>query len=602
MYTRRAIFLACHLLLSQLALEGAEYHVSLKGADANPGSLAKPFRTIQKAAEMALPGDTVTVHEGVYREHVNPPRGGASEDQRIVFRAAPGADVTIKGSEVVDGWVKEVNDTWKVVLENSSFGDYNPYGDKISGDWFKPKGRVHSPGSVLLNGHWLVQARDLDAVMQPADPEADDLLWFATVDDGHTTIRAQFRDTDPNQALVEVTYRRAVFYPDSPGRNFITVRGFTLEHAATPWAPPTAEQVGLIGTHWSKGWIIEHNTIRYSACVGVTLGKYGDEWDNRSQSADAYNRTIERALKNGWSKEKIGGHMVRNNHISHCEQAGIVGSMGAVFSTIRDNHIHDIHVRALYDGAEMAGIKIHAPIDVLIQDNHIHSGYRGIWLDWMTQGARVTGNLLHDHREPDLFVEVNHGPFVIDNNIFLSENFLRDWSSGGTYAHNLAFGTIEVKPQVRETPYHKPHSTEIAGLHKTPCGDNRFYNNLFLDGLNLDVYGRFSGTMSIEGNVFTDGSVELKKKNDGYYLVFESAPEESKTADRRLVETEGLGLTRISKAPFLNPDASRLSIDKDFFGMPRDRGDLKAGPFSTSIQTGSPIKVSPKNKSNGNGN
>ena len=37
------------------------------------------------------------------------------------------------------------------------------------------------------------------------------------------------------------------------------MRGFTLEHAATNWAPPTAEQIGLIGTHWSKGWIIENN-------------------------------------------------------------------------------------------------------------------------------------------------------------------------------------------------------------------------------------------------------------------------------------------------------------------------------------------------------
>jgi len=42
------------------------------------------------------------------------------------------------------------------------------------------------------------------------------------------------------------------------------------------WAPPTAQQIGLIGTHWSKGWIIENNTIRYSVCTGVTLGKYGD--------------------------------------------------------------------------------------------------------------------------------------------------------------------------------------------------------------------------------------------------------------------------------------------------------------------------------------
>ena len=65
--------------------------------------------------------------------------------------------------------------------------------------------------------------------------------------------------------------RQTVFYPEKTGINYITVRGFTLEDAATPWAPPTAEQIGLIGTHWSKGWIIENNVIRYSICSGIAL-------------------------------------------------------------------------------------------------------------------------------------------------------------------------------------------------------------------------------------------------------------------------------------------------------------------------------------------
>ena len=63
----------------------------------------------------------------------------------------------------------------------------------------------------------------------------------------------------------------------------------------------------------------------------------------------------------------------------------------------------------------MAGIKIHAAVDTLIAGNHIHRTGRGIWLDWMAQGARVTGNLLHDNDgTQDLFFEVNHGPFLID--------------------------------------------------------------------------------------------------------------------------------------------------------------------------------------------
>jgi len=65
---------------------GTEYHVSVRGDDSGDGSASKPLRTISAAAEKAQPGDVITVHEGVYRERINPPRGGTSEEKRIVFR------------------------------------------------------------------------------------------------------------------------------------------------------------------------------------------------------------------------------------------------------------------------------------------------------------------------------------------------------------------------------------------------------------------------------------------------------------------------------------------------------------------------------------
>ncbi len=52
---------------------------------------------------MAQPGDTVTVHAGVYREEIDPPRGGV-EGKPIVFQAAAGEKVVIMGSEIVSGW------------------------------------------------------------------------------------------------------------------------------------------------------------------------------------------------------------------------------------------------------------------------------------------------------------------------------------------------------------------------------------------------------------------------------------------------------------------------------------------------------------------
>ena len=67
------------LLLFSGVLYAAEFHVAITGRDSNEGTVAAPLRTIQRGAELAQPGDTITVHSGVYRERINPPRGGESE-------------------------------------------------------------------------------------------------------------------------------------------------------------------------------------------------------------------------------------------------------------------------------------------------------------------------------------------------------------------------------------------------------------------------------------------------------------------------------------------------------------------------------------------
>jgi len=588
-------FLCAGLLLALLApLHAAEFHVATAGADSNPGTRARPLRTIQRAADLAQSGDVITVHEGVYRERINPPRGG------VVYQAAPGGKVEIKGSEVIKNWVKVQDEVWKVTLPNSFFGSFNPYSDLIRGDWFNAKNREHHTGAVYLTGDWLSEAAKLDDVLAgrgepPARPPgvkstaADDpagrpyhgALWFAKVDGENTTIWAQFKGVNPNEQLVEINVRRTVFYPDKPGRNFITVRGFTMRHAATSWAPPTAEQIGLIGTHWSKGWIIENNTISHSICSGIALGKYGDEFDNTSaNTAEGYVKTIERAHAHSiaWTKENIGHHVVRNNHISHCEQTGIVGSLGCAFSTVTGNTIHDIHVRRLFTGAEMAGIKFHAAIDVEISRNHIYRTTRGLWLDWMAQGTRVSRNLFHDNLTQDLFVEVDHGPFLVDNNIFLSPVTLLDVSEGGAYAHNLITGKIVSHPELRrDTPYHPAHSTAVAGLVNVKGGDDRFYNNIFISPASLSVYEACEFPLQTGGNVhYNDAQPNVKLVEKYLHLSLGEAVQNAKTA---LVTTKLLGKARIPQFPYKNPNGSPLKIDTDYFGKQRSKANPTPGPF-----------------------
>jgi hypothetical protein len=81
-----------------LQAEAADYFVEKGGNDANPGSRMQPFRTIQKAAGLMLPGDVCTISRGVYRETVRPAVSG-KPDKWIRFQSAPGETVTIAGAD-----------------------------------------------------------------------------------------------------------------------------------------------------------------------------------------------------------------------------------------------------------------------------------------------------------------------------------------------------------------------------------------------------------------------------------------------------------------------------------------------------------------------
>lgn len=620
-----------------------EYHVAKNGNDDNTGSLKKPFLTISKAAEVSSPGTTIIVHEGTYRERINPTRGGISGDLRITYKAAEGEKVIIKGSEIIDSWVRFSGNVWKATIPNSFFGDFNPYKELVYGDWFSDHGRNHHLGEVYLNEVSLFEVELLEKALNPQMDEAavypDRTLytWYVESDDLNTYIYANFQGANPNDELVEINVRKACFYPDQPGINYITIDGFTMMQAATQWAPPTAEQIGLIGTNWSKGWVIRNNIVRDSKCSGITLGKDRASGQNlwlanpSIDGATHYNNLIDKVLQPpfNWSKETIGSHTVSNNTIFNCEQTGICGSMGCAFSTIEGNHIYDIWNKRQFSGAEIAGIKFHGPIDAIIRDNRIHGGLKGIWLDWMTQGTQVTGNLIYDIFSEDLFVEVNHGPFLVDNNLLVSNNVsLLDGSEGGAYVHNLIVGKIVIVQQERSTPWNQAHGTQVFGHAITKNADNRFYNNAFYaipdsitaitpnnwwrkrGSYGLGVYNGYF-PMYVDGNAYFNGAetftreenalyaldhdllVTLEDNGDEVYLTLDIPNQPM--PNTMLIHADKLGRAKVSDMPFENPDESPIVVDYDFFNRKRNEKNPTIGPFE-SLEPGIVrIKVWPKN-------
>ena len=479
------------------------------------GTREMPFRWINDAARIARPGDEVIVAPGIYRESVDPIFAGEA-DARIVYRSQEPLGALITGAEEIKNWEPYQGNTWVCRVDNGVFGGYNPYTTIVGGDWyFAPL--VRHTGAVYLNDRQLYETETLEECLRgevyaPSwEPEWSVYKWYTCQEDHQTVIYANFQGKNPNEEKVEINVRRNCFMPSKTGVNYITFSGFRVSKAATTWAPPAAYQDGMIGPHWSKGWIIEDCDISGSKCCGISLGKYldpeNDHYFTRKhvKSPTQMERdAVCRGQYHGWLKEKVGGHIVRRCKIHHCEQTGIVGRMGAVFSLIEDNEIYNINNMQQLGGAEIAGIKLHAAIDVVMRRNHIHHCTMGIWCDWQAQGTRISQNLLHDNNPPesvasakggmmsqDVFVEVSHGPTLIDNNIMLSRASLRLAAQGVACVHNLMLGaftavgggtdmTVNGINQPRYTPYHIRHRTEVAGFMTILHGDNRIYNNIFV--------------------------------------------------------------------------------------------------------------------------
>lgn len=383
-----------------------QYHVSAQAAKTNgAGSAADPFLTIGQAAAIARAGDEVVVHAGTYRESVDPRFGGESATNRIVYRAAAGEPrPVITGSERIDTWQPEGDGVWKAVIPNAFFNGYNPYVETVFGDWTvypDPKVEVRHLGDVYLNGKSFYEVASLDKVRNPQrwdtgrdaatdsivpliDPDATVNVWCCAVDDEATTIWANFHEADPNAELTEINVRETCFYPSRPFVNYITVSGFEMAQAACPYTPPTADQVGLVGPHWSRGWVIENNRIHDAKCSAISLGKEistGDNESTRTHRKSGYQyqkEAVYKALHAGWEKGVVGGHVVRGNVIYDCGQNGVVGHMGCAFSLIEGNHIYRIGSKREFFGWEVAAIKMHAAVDTVVRGNRVHDSVLGM--------------------------------------------------------------------------------------------------------------------------------------------------------------------------------------------------------------------------------
>ena len=397
-----------------------------QAADSNPGTKERPFSTINRAAQTLQPGDRVVIMTGVYRERVAPRHGGGGPDKMISYEAAPGANVTVKGSRVVKaGWEPSTDyflgphglprpanvKVYQRRLDDLDFQGYNPFGavnimqNRV---YLFPKPeelRAH----LLRRGMVFVDGKKLEQVeLYKELAQKDGRFWCEH--DGLTIHVRLPGDANPAQHEVELAIQEQVFAPFTRGLSYIRVKGITFEHAANAFPVP---QRGMVSASRGHHWVVEDCILRHANGVGLDIGS--QDWDMEAPTL-------------------VGHSIVRRNQITDIGVCGLAG-LAVQDTVIEGNLIERVGWQDVELAWETGGIKLHMTKNCLLRNNVIRHlvHAEGIWLDYQNVNTRVTGNIIGDTMETlrgGIYLEASQDSNMLDHNIIWKAT---EGKGGGSY-------------------------------------------------------------------------------------------------------------------------------------------------------------------------
>ncbi len=463
-------------------------------SDAGDGSADRPFNSINAAAQLAQPGDVVTVGAGVYHEWVSPARAG-SEGVPIVYRAVPEHAAIIRGTDRLDG-------PWQPVAGSAGvFSAPLPGAAFLFGNPFAGAKEQKRNAMVFFGDQLLSQVTTREKLVEIKGS------WLSS-DDGQQLLIHPPNDgpieVPPPAGTVEITTRDRIFAPHRRGLGYIQVEGFVLERCATRAGFP---QLGAVSTRSGHHWIIRNNIVRQTTARGIDCGS----------------ETYEPASLIATEKEDqhilIAGHnLIEGNLLSDNAEGGIA-AWNTDFVRIIGNVVRNNCTSALGEKEhslkdfEAGGIKVHCFRNGVIERNLVvNNSSFGIWLDDGWENARVTRNVCIGNHGAGIFVEFGFGPVVVDHNLCAGNVPLDPpYFGDGIYAHDASGVTIE-----HNTLLDNPH----YGLEMRVVADRVYWPKRIAETSNETIRGNL-----FHGN--GDGAISLP---------FDSPRSHDNHSDRNAVE------------------------------------------------------------------
>jgi len=430
--------------------QSADYFVSTSGNDNNPGTLAQPWRTIQKAADTLVAGKTVYILPGTYYEKFSPKNSGSS-GAYITYTAEPGT-VILDGSGVSmstdargDGLVQILGKSYikvqNLTLRNASVNCVN-ISDNSSGvrsNYLEISGltiqnctkvgiRARSSDNLLINDNKINHIKYSSGI---------GVWWSNNVVVDHNTITNAHYYHECQGAHDEAL-------TISGTKNF-EVSNNTLDNTEAP--PPGfctgSEKLGIDVKQSSQNGLVHHNTVRNMNAGGI----YVDGWD---------------AGSNG--KPTLNNVDIYNNHVSNgggiivgCELAeGVVEYINIYNNLLVNTSFSGIQVR----GAHGDGLRK----NITIYHNTIYgalpsggNGGAGIYV--------TTSNLASNNGDAPVIIRNNISMFYFLSNGGGTVGQIRagnsTMASKISASHNLVYG-----PQVCSSEY--PSCVEVGDRISAP--------------------------------------------------------------------------------------------------------------------------------------
>ena len=600
-------------------------------SDDNDGSEARPFKTIQRAADEAAPGTRVRIHAGLYRECVRPRLGSTDPEHMICYEAFGDGPVILRASEEVTRFSPSAG--WRLTrpgdgrdvsgvrihahrLDPDMFRGYNPFcavnilHDRLFIEYDKTDMTpyLNRRGCVFCDGKPLRQV-----ALYSGMAEADNTYWVE-----HNGQTVHFRlpgDADPTGHRIEITVREQCFAPEEPFLSFIKVKGLVCEHAATGAPVP---QRGAISAYRGHHWVIEDCEVNWSNGVAIDVGN--ECWHHEREPG-----------------EIIGHSVIRNCAIRDAGVCGIAG-LFAEEMLIEGNTIEGTGWQRMELSWEAGGIKLHNSVNALIRRNRFVNTLRAdhLWLDCGNENNRITCNLFLNgiQQREAIFIECTRdGVNLIDNNIIwnvegrfdpsripsepgssgwyklrendtvngyavyaegtdrlhISHNLIGKCRYGGYYAkpvsfrmHGMERGGTSRKARVLNNIFYDCGEAAIC----FPTADNEAEGNLYIrltggylrvmypepeNCLNLPAWQEFYGFDKTGQNAWLD-----LRLDETACEVTVTPPADAPFALPRQLER----LNMLMSPRDLSPVSSDPLVSVDFNGEPRPEGDVLPGPFS----------------------